>query len=225
MKKIKIILFIILVFIVIVGSLAYFDYVNAKASNTSPKLSIKSELDEDSVVYKAILYKVWYCKNNKTYTIGSYSDKDAICPKNYVYDEDGYYTNALNVKISKRDLQLLTITGIYTSEMIENMNSEKQVESAVHVAYNYGINKYKETDKTNIVILPEFTLKDGQYKWVYDEENLYCLNGKEYSFSLAKYENDKCGTYEKVKMDKQWCDSYENSTLVYEEGIDKLCEE
>ncbi|UKI58752.1 MAG: hypothetical protein L6V81_05170 [Clostridium sp.] len=47
-----------------------------------PKIAIKEELNDETTVYKAILYKVWYCKKIiKTLSIGNYSDKDAICPK------------------------------------------------------------------------------------------------------------------------------------------------
>ena len=105
----------------------FFDYFYTKTNNVAPKISLKEEMDENTTVYKAIFYKVWYCKSNKSYYIGSYSDKDAICPKNYSYD-NGYYTNELGVKISKRDLQLLTNDGVYTDEMIENMNSNGCVE-------------------------------------------------------------------------------------------------
>ena len=226
-KVIKIIIIILIVLVVLAGGV-YLDYFNTKANNTSPKISFKEET-EDYILYKAILYRVWYCKTNRKNIIGSYSE-DAICPKNYVY-EDGYYTNTAGVKISKRDLQLLANDGVYTSEMIEDMDTNKKVESAVHVAYNFGVNKFKEIDSEKdykIVVFPTFEEKDDLFSWVYDEEdkeNYYCLKGEKYNYSIAKYTDGKCGKYEKIKMDKEWCADYTNSTLTFEEGITSFCEE
>lgn len=224
MKKV---LIIIIVTLVLLASIVYIDYFNAKANSTSPKISLKENLDNNQILYKAVFYKVWYCKTNKTYTITSYSDVDPICPIDYRY-VDGYYTNSEGIKISKRDLQLLTNDGIYTAEMIEAMNSNKQVEDAVHVAYNYGKYKYKfssikSEDGNKLVMLPDFSLEDDNYKWIYNEDNLYCIKEKG-NLLIAKYEN-KCGKYETIKMDKDWCQNYKSSTLVYEDNIEKYCEE
>ena len=115
--------------------------------------------------------------------------------------------------------------------MIESMNSNEQVEASVHVAYNYGINKFKEVNTVkdiSIVVFPTFEEVDGVYSWVYDESEdgtFYCLKGENYNYSIARYENNKCGKYERIKMDKEWCDSYTGSTLVYEDGINGFCEE
>ena len=220
MKKFLIIFFIL---VIVVFSLVYVDYFNTKTNNTYPKLALKSE-NEDAVVYSAILYKVFYCKANKKYMLASYQEGN-VCPKNYEYVNDEY-ENAHGIKISKRDLQLLTNDGVYTSEMIENMTSNKQVEDAVHVAYNYLKNIYKvvnETESNKIIIFPEFKSNNGNYEWVYEEEedNYYCLSKDELSY--AKYGNEKCGTYEKFEMDKEWCENYKNSTLIYEDKIEELC--
>ena len=226
MKKIKKILIISFIVILVLSGLIYIDYFIAKTTTTHPKISLKERLDENSVVYKAVLYKVWYCKSNKTYTFGDYNDKDAICPKDYSY-VDGFYTNSAQIKISKRDLQLITVEGVYTSDMVENFSSKKQVEDAVHVAYEYGKYKFKETsDKSSdgykLVLLRDFKEENSNFKWIYDEENLYCLKDDKY---LAKYENEKCDNFVKIKMDKSWCENYENSTLVYEDKISDLCKE
>ncbi len=78
MKRFIVVLIILLI---VLFSLVYVDYFNTKANNTFPKLSLKSEND-DAVIYTAVLYRVWYCKANKKYMIGSYSE-DNIGPKNY----------------------------------------------------------------------------------------------------------------------------------------------
>ncbi len=220
MKRFIVVLIILLI---VLFSLVYVDYFNTKANNTFPKLSLKSEND-DAVIYTAVLYRVWYCKANKKYMIGSYSE-DNICPKNYEY-KNGVYVNEEGIAISKKDLQLLTNDGIYTSDMIEKMNSDEQVKSAVHVAYDYLKNMYRvvnETEANKIIVFPEYKEVDGNYKWVYDEEdNYYCLSSDEKSY--APFNNQVCGKYEAFKMDEEWCKSYKNSTLVYEDKVSEFCE-
>ncbi len=224
MKKI---LTTIVIVIIVLVSLIYIDYFNAKTNYTSPKISLKEETD-DAIEYKAVLYRVWFCKTNKMYLVGDYSE-DLVCPKNYKY-ENNVYKNENGVEITKRDLQLLTNDGIYTSEMIENMNSNKQVEDAVHVAFNYLKYKYKKVDKENgvdIALFPEFKEVDGNYRWVYDEEgeDKYCIKEKDGILLYAKYLDNKCGKYEEVVMDELWCEAYKNSTLVYKSEIQVLCKE
>ena len=216
--------FIIIVLLLIVfASLVYVDYFNTKTNKTFPKLALKSEND-DAVIYTAILYRVWYCKVNKMYMIGSYSEKD-VCPKNYEYVNE-VYTNSQGVNITKRDLQLLTKDGVYTSEMIENLANDKQVEDAVYVAYNYLKTSYKvinETETNKIVVFPEFKEVNGNYEWVYDEsDNYYCLSKD--GTQVAKFDNLVCGKYVKIKMDERWCESYKTSTLVYDENVESLCD-
>lgn len=222
MKKFIIILLLVLI---VIASLIYVDYFNTKTNNTFPHLALKSE-NEDAIIYTAVMYKVWYCKVNKKYMIGSYSE-DNICPKNYKYVND-VYTNSNNVKISKKDLQLLTNDGVYTHEMIENMTDKKQIEDAIYVTTNYMKNIYKivnETPEYKIIVFPEFKEIDGNYSWVYEEseDGYYCLSSD--SKQYAKYENEVCGEYEPFKMDDKWCSLYKNSTLVYDEEILDLCKE
>lgn len=215
-----VIVFILL--LIVFSSLVYVDYFNTKTNNTFPKLALKSEND-DAVIYTAVLYRVWQCKANNKLMIGSYTE-DNLCPKNYSYT-NGTYTNTNGVNISKRNLQLLSNDGVYTSEMIENMTSEKQVEDAVYVAYNYLKNNYKviQDDGPNkIIVFPEFKEVDGDYTWVYDEETSYfCLSKDEKSY--APYVEEACGEYKKFAMDDKWCSLYTNSTLVYDEKVDSLC--
>ena len=225
MKRLLKYLIVIFVIVIVFFSIVYIDYFNAKTNNTYPRLSLKSE-EDDAIVYTAVMYRVWYCKANKKYMLGSYNE-DNICPRNYKYI-NGVYTNSNGIKISKKDLQMISNDGVYTSEMIESMNSNKQVEDAVYVANNYLKNMYKvvnETDDNTIIIFPEFKEVDGNYSWVYEEEedNYYCLSEDQKSYS--KYENEKCGKFETFKMDKRWCESYKSSTLIYNDEVSNLCKE
>lgn len=223
MKKFIKILIILFIIVLVIASIIYIDYFSSKTNNTSPKISIKEE-NENSILYKAFFYKVYYCKTNKKYVFADY-DEEVVCPNKYVYKND-YYTNSEGIKISKRDLQLLTNDGIYTSEMIESLKSDKQVKSATNVAYNFGINRYKITSKEddyNLVVFPTFELVSNNYDWIYNEEEVYCLKGENYNYQVSKYEDNKCEKYEKVKMSDEWCNDYKTSTLIYVKGIENLC--
>ena len=122
---------------------------------------------------------------------------------------------------------MLTNDGIYTSEMIENMTSEKQVEDAVYVASTYLSRFYKvleEHEKYKLVIFPEFKEVDGNYEWVYEEnDNYYCISLDERL--ISKMENEKCSKIEPFKIDEKWCGLYKNSTLVYDDDVANLCKE
>ena len=224
MKKLIKYLIIIFIAVIVIFSIIYIDYFNAKTNNTNPKISIKVA-SENSILYKAFFYKVYYCKTNKKHIIANY-DEEVVCPNNYEYQND-IYTNREGIKINKNKLQMLTNDGVYTSEMIESFKTDKDVDDAYKVASEYGITRYKvldENDGYNIVVFGEFKKVKDNYDWVYDEEDQkYCLKGDNYNYQKAKYEDDKCGKYEKIKMSNEWCDSYKNSTLVYVKGIENLC--
>ena len=224
MRKLIKFLIIIFIAIIVIFSIIYIDYFNAKKNNTNPKISFKVE-SENSILYKAAFYKVYYCKTNKKYIIADY-DEEVVCPNNYEYQNE-IYTNVEGIKISKNKLQMLTNEGVYTSEMIEGFKTDKEVETAYNVASEYGKIKYKvidEEDNYNIVLFPTFKKIKDNYDWVYDEEDQsYCLKGENYNYQKAKYEDEKCGKFEKIKMDEEWCGSYKNSTLVYVKGIENLC--
>ena len=223
MKKIVKWLIFTFILVLIIFGIVYIDYYSAKANGNNPKISIKEE-SENSILYKAAFYKVYYCKTNKKYIFADYNE-EVVCPNNYSYN-NGYYTNSEEINISKRDLQLLTNDGIYTSEMIEQLKTETEVKNAVDVAYQFGQIKHKvidEEDEYNIVIFPTFESVEDNYDWIYNEEDKYCLKGENYNYYLAKYNDDKCEKYEKIKMDEKWCESYKTSTLVYVKGIENLC--
>lgn len=224
MKKLVKILIIIFITLIVIFSIIYIDYFNSKTNNTNPKLSVKVE-NENYILYKAIFYKVYYCKTNKKYVIADY-DEEVVCPNNYEY-KDGYYTNREGVKISKDKLQLLTNDGVYTAEMIENFKTDKDVNNALIVASEFGNIRFKiidEEEDYNIVKFASFEKVKENYDWVYlDENEEYCLKGENYNYQKSKYDNEKCGKFEKIKMSEEWCNLYKNSTLVYVKGIENLC--
>ena len=224
MKKIVKYLIIFFISIIVIGFIIYIDYFNAKANNTNPKISIKVESD-NYILYKAALYRVYYCKTNKKYIIADYNE-EVVCPNNYEY-QDGFYINREEVQISKKDLQLLTNDGVYTSEMIENFKTEKDVQNAVLVANSFGSKKFKvinEMEEYSIVIFPSFESVNDNYDWIYNEDGIkYCIKGENYNYQVTKYENDKCGKFEKIKMNDEWCENYKTSTLIYIKGIENLC--
>ena len=238
MKLIKKIFIIIFTLLIVICAISYIDYFLVKTYNKVPKIALKKD-KTDFIVYSAPFYKVWYCKDSKTVIMGGYDDPDAVCPKNYEY-VDGYYTNSEGVKISRKDLELITKNGIYTSEMIEQMKDNSEVEDAVYVAYNYENLMYKKLldEKDNevtvgdasVVVFPQYVEVDGKYDWHYESEytsRYYCMKTEDDTEYFVRYNNGSCGkNYFKLKLDSKWCGIYKNSTLVYkEDSIKELCEQ
>ena len=236
MKKVFVIIMLVLL---VLGAVIYTDYFISKTKHILPKLVIKQKLNDNSLVYNGVLYRVWYCKTNDTYTYASYFDKDAICQSEYVYEND-FYTNELGVKISKKELQLLLTDGIYTQEMIENIDSKESLENAIHISYEYGRKDFilaedseglelKSSTGERLIAFPEFMLVNDEYKWVSeinDDTKLYCYKKDGSKKYYATYENETCAEFKELKMDKKWCESYKNTMLALEEtSIKKLCEE
>lgn len=239
MKLIKKIFIIVFTLLLVLSALAYIDYFLVKTNNKVPKFSLKKD-EKDFIIYSAPFYKVWYCKDSKNVILGGYDDPDAICPKSYEY-VNGYYTNSSGLKISEEDLELITKNGVYTSEMVEAMKDDKDVQDAVFVANTYGRLVYKKKldekgnemmvdDKKYIVIFPEFVKVDGKYDWHYEEkytDRVYCMEDRDGVEYFTRYNNGSCGkNYFKLKLDSEWCGKYKDSTLVYKgNSVKSLCEE
>jgi len=233
MKKLKKILILIFILFIIVGFAVYIDYFISKIKDTYPKISIMKKINDNEDVYNAVFYRVWYCKTNNKYTIGSYSDTDAICPIDYVY-EKGYYTNAAGVQISKRDLEL--ISEVMTSEMIENISSSSMLSDIVSVAYDYGKlnyelytdennNTFKSPNGYNIVVFYDFIESKSEYKWDLDYNKKYCFNIYKGIPYRALYDGVACGQFEKVLVGENWCSLYDKTMLVYDEKAISLCKD
>ena len=231
MKKIKKVLFILFIILLIIAGSVYIDFFIASKNNTHPKISIKKDLGDGLTVYNAVFYRMWYCKENKTYTLGDYDDPDAICKIVYDYDK-GYYTNGADLKISKHDLEM--IRDVYDSEVIETMNSDTAINNAVYVAEEYKKLDYKpvvenekelKQGKYPIVVFPVFKENGDDYKWV-DGEDRYCIDDTDETSGIKKYapyEDNKCGEFVNLTYNKEWCELYTNSKLYFDEEINKLC--
>lgn len=225
MKKLSKILIVLLIIILVISGSVYIDYYIVKSRGVSPKIAIKKNLNNNLVVYNAPFYKVWYCKTKDSYTIGDYGDKDAICPYEYIYDEEDNYTNKKGFKISNHDLTL--ISEYYNNDMIESINTKNELSNAIYVSSNYGktimkeINssEIKSNDGSSIVLFPEYKKVNNKYEWVYDNTDYYCMNNKG---EIALF-NEECGEYYSIKMDEKWCKLYSASTLRYHDEVKKLC--
>ncbi len=242
MKVVRKIFIILIILVIVIGGLSYLDYFLVKTNNELPRLSIKKEDKEKNIVtYNALFYKVWYCKNSGTITIGDYSDPSPVCENDYNFVDD-YYTNASSLKISKKNLLLMTDKNIYTKEMIDIMSTEDDVKTAVYVSETYGKTISKNVDSAKgtisgaskeyqIVVFPTFEKDKDTYGWVYDtenEENYYCsIKNSDGEMTYSKYTDGYCkGKFEPLRLEKKWCELYKNTTLVYNEDmIGKLCEE
>ena len=235
MKKIRLVLIIVFIMLLILSALVYIDYFIVKEKNTTPKISLVEE-DKEFYVYKALFYKVWKCKSDDSIIIGDYKDPDAICKTNYEFN-NGFYTNKNGLKISKKDLYMLTLTGIYTHDMVEKMVTNEEVDSALYVVSKYEMLEYnnvmtkdgsklKSSDGFEIVVFPtfEYNEKTDSYKWTYDNKNTnnyYCLDKKNELYS--KYTNNVCGEFVKLSLDEKWCSLYKNSTLSSDKEVSKYC--
>ena len=145
----------------------------------------------------------------------------------------------MGIVISKHDLELLISNSIYTSEMIEDINSENDLKDKVYVALTYGKTKYKKVEKdkregitlesgVELVVFPTFEQNGNEYSWVYNYnvDNFKCMKTeKDKTKTFSKYENNTCGKeYQPLQFDSRWCSLYKNSTLIYKDDIEKLCE-
>lgn len=230
MKKLKKIMLILLLVVVLFSAAAYIDYFIVVKKTTHPKIALKKIINEDLEVYNSIFYRVWYCKLNNTYTIGSYSDKDAICNNTLKYDKDGNYTNALDVTIACDNMKL--ISEFYSYDVISGMTSE-EVEDSIYVANNAYKVKYKyildtDGDKQethsgyNLIQFPELKLNSkDEYEWVYDDQ-LYCINANR---EIALYIDEECSTFEPFTLDKKWCTLYKQSNLANSKEALEMCKE
>lgn len=230
MEKMKKILIILSAVLVLLSAIIYIDYFIVVTRTSYPKISLKKELDENLSVYNAILYRVWYCKLNDTYTIGDYSDKDAICTNTLKYDKDGNYTNANDVKISANNMKL--ISAFYSYETIGNMTSD-EVEDALYVIKNAYKAKYKYlTDESGskqethsgyeLIIFPKYEIKNNEVKWTYIEEEVYCINENK-EIALYNEEEEECFDFESLGIDKKWCELYKKSNLKDSNISNELC--
>ena len=241
MKKVVRIFIFIFIILLVFSAIVYIDYFCVKNKNIAPKIALKSEINSETTEYKAIFYKVWYCNSNKKYMIGSYDDDSSICPIKYIYYENGYYSNPQDIKISKRDIEVMTDNGYYTSEMIDGFKTDEEVENAVYVAYNYGKTLYKNvtdnnntklksTDGYNLVVFPEFKSDNNEkYSWVYnfdDESKYYCVKTESGKTFYSSYLDKKCIAFVQLTLDSKWCNLYKKSTIVYnKDKVKNLCEE
>ena len=132
---------------------------------------------------------------------------------------------------------MLTLTGVYTHDMVEKMTTQDELSSALYVVSKYETleyknvidnngNEQKSTDGFNIVVFPtfEYNKKTDSYNWSYntkDINNYYCYDNKSKSFS--KFVNNVCGEAVKLSLDEKWCSLYKTSTLSSNEEISKYC--
>ncbi len=230
MSKFKKIMLFLLLGVVLFSAAAYIDYFIVVKKTTHPKMALKKTINEDLDVYNSIFYRVWYCKLNNTYTIGGYSDKDAICSNALKYDKDGNYTNALDVTISCDNMKLLN--EFYSHDAISNM-SGTNVEDAIYVAtnaykikYKYVLDKDGDKQETHsgdhLIQFPELKLNSkDEYEWVFNDE-FYCINA---NGEIASYDGEVCGDFEPFVIEKKWCDLYKDSNLVNSKEAEEMCKE
>ena len=230
MRSIKKIIIYLIISLVILLGLTVVDYIFVKSKNTFPRIAIKEEnKKDDAVVYRTLLYKLYYCTSNGSKEIVGYSDSFE-CPRKYKF-ENGMYANLLGFNIKEEDVVYMNYNNIYTRDMIDIMSTPTDVSNAKYVVNEYMSKQYKvitnvndnaletsaNTKKYSIIAFKEY---DGK-NWNYNTNKLYCLYENGY-YSL--YNNGKCSMNNgSLKMSATWCSLYKNSALVYNEDAKKLC--
>lgn len=231
MKMVKKIILFLFIAVVLFSAVAYIDYFIVVKRTTYPKIALKEQISDDLLVYNSVFYRVWYCKLNDTYTLGGYSDKDAICNNTLKYDKEGNYTNAMNVKIASDNMKL--ISKFYSYEAIGSMSSE-DVENAIYVSneaykikYKYVVDSDGDKQETHsgdyLIQFPKLELnKNGEYDWVYSNTEYYCLNA---NFEISLYEEEQCGEFTSIGVEDRWCKLYKSSNLSEEAEAKNFCKE
>lgn len=226
----KIIIYLIISLVILLG-LTVIDYIFVKNKDTFPRIAIKEEeKGKDTIVYRTLLYKLYYCTSNGSKEIVGYSDSYE-CPREYKF-ENGMYANLLGFNIKEEDVVYINYNNIYTKDMIDIMNTSVDVSNAKYVVNEYMSKQYKvvsndgkehleantiDSKKYTLIVFKEYNGKD----WNYNMDKLYCLYDNGY-YSL--YVNGKCSlNNSSLKMSATWCSLYKNSALVYNEDAKKLC--
>ena len=167
MTKFKKILFIVVIALLVITGALYIDFFFCKHRETHPRIAIKENINDNEVVYKAVFYKVWYCKTTKKYTLGGWGDVDAICPSDYEY-EDGVYTN-LALLLSDQNPFSIKIAAYQTTGK-EHFLDRKEFTGSVIETYDklidylklnsatYGI--VETTNRVDIEEYPEFIIRE-----------------------------------------------------------------
>lgn len=228
MRSIKRIIIYLIISLVILLGLTIIDYFFVKNKNSFPRIAVKKEnKNEEVIVYKTLLYKLYYCTSNGSKEIVSYGDSYE-CPKSYKF-ENGVYANLLGFSINEEDVLYINYNNIYTKDMIDIMNNPSDVSNAKYVVNEYMSKQYKivsnieevnssELSNYSLIAFKEYDGKD----WVYNTDKLYCLYDNGY---YSSYSNGVCSLNKSsLKMSSKWCLLYKNSALVYSEEAKKLCD-
>lgn len=220
-KKVLIIFMSIFLVIVSLGTISMIEFYYAKDRDKMPILSFKSEnVAKQYEKYSSLFYDVYKCYSKNTFVQGKRKD-EPVCPRVIKFDDNNYYTNINNFKISKKDYQMIYDVS-KTLKEIESFTTKKELEDAAYVAQTYEKSLYTPLLTTiinkeivTIVAFKEFVITNeyGDYSWAYQTaDNNYkkCMKNNMYK----EYENNNCiGTWKEYKMPDDWCQLAKTNTI------------
>lgn len=231
-KKALTIVMMIFLLIITIATTSMIEFYYAKDRDRMPLLSIKSESTAKQYIkHSSLFFNVYKCYSGDTFVL-SKNSKVPICRRIIKFNEEGYYTNINNLKISKRDYQMIYDVS-KTLKEIEEFTTSKEIDDAVKVAEEYErslhiplktiqINK----EIINIEAYKEFVIINqyGDYAWQYQRTNetyYKCFKKELYK----QYKSGSClGEWTEVKLSQEWCSLAKGNTITsIEDAYTKYC--
>ncbi len=222
-KKFTILIIIVLIIFITISlaTAMVIEYYYAKSEDRIPLLAIKTEsISKQYTEYKSLFYKMYKCYSDLIIVQGL-NKEEPYCNRIIKYDESGYYINYHNIKISKKDFQLIFDVSSTFFE-IDKFTTYQDLENSKLIAdeYKRNIHITKEVKKVNkenisIEVFPEFIQINeyGDYDWKFQTDNpeyYKCMKN-----SLFKdYDGEICtGEWNKLEYSDKWCELAKNNSI------------
>lgn len=238
-RRLKISVFAIFCFIVVLLSTSIIDYSTAMKNDSEPLFVIKIKNNhKQATIYYGTFYKAWKCDNGESTVIfGRYNSELGYCKLEPKYDVNGIYTNPYGVRITKSQMNI--IKNYYFDDFINIKNDTELVNAyKISTALNniWWVKTKSETVLNNdssieLAIFGRTYMKDGIETWElqYTDTNYYkCvkLQDDKYVFSTYNAYNKTCGNdWKALTLDSVSCELAKNDTEFISKlvTISKLC--
>ncbi len=227
----KVIITILFFIIILVGTTSIIEFYYAKDSDRMPIFSIKSEnRTKQYYKYSSLFYNVYKCYSGTVFVTAK-NYPEPICNRIITFDENDYYINIKEFKISKKDYQSIYDVSNTFNE-IEDFTTDEEVKKALLISSEYEKNLSVpiRTVQSNREIVNINAFKDlnvneyGDYSWEYQRvtESYYkCEKNGLYK----EYSNGNCvGEWKKLTYSKEWCEVASTSNMHnIKETYNKYC--
>ncbi len=234
-KKFAIMITITLLIFLIVNfaTATVIEYYFAKSTNRIPILALKSEsVAKQYTKYTALFYNVYECYSGFIAAQGK-KEEEPYCSRMIKYDTNDYYTNYHNIKISKKDFQLIFDVSSTFVE-IDSFTTYQDLENSKLVATEYksnlhttGETKTINGEQISIEVFPAYVKANeyGDYEWKFQTENpeyYKCMKNN----LFKDYDNGTCtGEWKELTYSEEWCTlAKETSFLKIKDIYENNCE-